>query len=136
MAKNFGSVMGFTHQRNCDLLRAYRMQLAKAKYISMPEIFERVANTPASRFWVSEERAAVEMARMLAGKPFSRMRPNKREMFREIFRRFLKLREQFPEKSVYELASIVVNQPAPKFYLTARTVGEFLYRIKNGWYGR
>lgn len=128
--------MGFTHQRNCDLLRAYRMQLAKAKYISMPEIFERVANTPASRFWVSEERAAVEMARMLAGKPFSRMRPNKREMFREIFRRFLKLREQFPEKSVYELASIVVNQPAPKFYLTARTVGEFLYRIKNGWYGR
>lgn len=128
--------MDFTRQRNQDILRAYREQLAKASYIVMPEIFQRVADSPASRFWVSEERAAVEVSRMLAGKPFSRMRKNKREMFEEIFRRFLALREQYPGKSVYELTSIVVNQPAPKFYLTARTVGEFIYRIKNGWYDR
>ena len=128
--------MDFTRQRNCDILRAYREQLAKASYIVMPEIFQRVADSPASRFWVSEERAAVEVSRMLVGKPFSRMRRNKREMFEEIFRRFLVLREQYPDKSVYELTSIVVNQPAPKFYLTARTVGEFIYRIKNGWYDR
>ncbi len=128
--------MDFTHQRNQDILRAYREQLAKARYIIMPEIFQRVADSPASRFWVSEERAAVEVSRMLVGKSFSRMRKNKREMFQEIFRRFLILREQFPDKSVYELTSVVVNQPAPKFYLTARTVGEFIYRIKNGWYDR
>lgn len=136
MAKYFGSIMDFTRQRNQDILRAYREQLAKASYIVMPEIFQRIADSPASRFWVSEERAAVEVSRMLVGKPFSRMRANKREMFEEIFRRFLALREQFPGKSVYELTSIVVNQPAPKFYLTARTVGEFIYRIKNGWYDR
>ena len=128
--------MDFTRQRNRDILRAYRQQLAKASYIVMPEIFQRVADSPASRFWVSEERAAVVVSRMLVGKPFSRMRRNKREMFEEIFRRFLVLREQYPDKSVYELTSIVVNQPAPKFYLTARTVGEFIYRIKNGWYDR
>ena len=128
--------MDFTRQRNRDILRAYREQLAKASYIVMPEIFQRVADSPASRFWVSEERAAVEVSRMLVGKPFSRMRRNKREMFEEIFSRFLVLREQYPDKSVYELTSIVVNQPAPKFYLTARTVGEFIYRIKNGWYDR
>lgn len=136
MAKYFGSIMDFTRQRNQDILRAYREQLALASYIVMPEIFQRVADSPASRFWVSEERAAVEVSRMLAGKPFSRMRKNKREMFQEIFRRFLILRDQFPDKSVYELTSVVVNQPAPKFYLTARTVGEFIYRIKNGWYDR
>lgn len=73
---------------------------------------------------------------MLIGKPFSRMRPNKREMFEEIFRRFLALREEQPGKSVFELVSIIVHQPAPKFYFTARTVGEFIYRIKNGWYDR
>lgn len=128
--------MDFTRQRNMDILRAYREQLAKASYIVMPEIFQRVADSPSCRFWVSEERAAVEVSRMLVGKPFSRMRSNKREMFEEIFRRFLALREQYPDKSVYELTSIVVNQPAPKFYLTARTVGEFIYRIKNGWYER
>ncbi len=136
MAKNFGSIMDFTRQRNEDLMRAYREQLALASFIVMPEIFSLVAESPASRFWVSEERAAVEVSRMLAGKPFPRMRSNKREMFEEIFRRFLIEREKFPEMSVYRLVSRVVVQPAPKFYLTPRTVGEYIYLIKSGWYDR
>jgi hypothetical protein len=136
MAKHFGSIMEFTRQRNEDIMRAYRSQLARTGYILMPEIFRLVAESPAKRFWVSEERAAVEVARMLAGKPFLRMRPNKREMFEEIFRRYLMLRDEYPDKSLFELVSMVVNQPAPKFYLTPRTVGEFIYRIRNGWYDR
>lgn len=136
MAKHFGSIMDFTSQRNDDLMRAYREQLALANYIIMPEIFEKVAESPARRFWVSEERGAVEVARMLVGKPFSPMRQNKREMFEEIFRRYLALRDLHPDKSLFELVSKVVHQPAPKFYLTPRTVGEFIYRIKNGWYDK
>ena len=61
-----------------------------------------------------------------------RMRSNKREMFEEIYRRYLLMRKDYPDKSVYELVTKIVNQPAPKFYLTPRTVGEFIYRIKNG----
>lgn len=136
MAKSFGSVMDFTHLRNQDIMRVYRRQLAMAKYIVMPQIFKLVAESPAARFWASEERAAVEISRMLSGKPFPRMRKNKREMFEEIFRRFLILRDRYPHKTVLELTSIVVNQPAPKFYLTPRTIGEFIYRIRNGWYDR
>jgi len=128
--------MDFTSQRNNDLMRAYREQLALANCIIMPEIFEKVAESPARRFWVSEERAAVEVARMLVGKPFSRMRQNKREMFEEIFRRYLALRDLHPDKSLFELVSKVVHQPSPKFYLTPRTVGELIYRIKNGWYDK
>lgn len=136
MARHLGSTLDFTHQRDKDIIRVYREQLAKATRVVMPEIFRRVADSPSCRFWVSEERAAVEVSRMLTGRQFPRMRPNKREMFKEIFRRFLILRERFPDKSIYELTSIIVYQPAPKFYLTARTVGEFVHRIKNGWYDR
>lgn len=100
----------------------------------MPKIFEQVANSPCSRFWVSEERAAIVISTLLAGKVIPNMRKNKCEMFDEIFRRFLIAREQYPEKSIYALAIMVVNQPAPKFYMTPRTVGELIYRIKNGWY--
>lgn len=128
--------MDFTRQRNDNLMCVYREQLALANYIIMPKIFEKVAESPAKRFWVSEERAAVEVARMLGGMPFSRMRHNKREMFEEIFRRYLALRNLHPDKSLIELVSVVVHQPAPKFYLTPRTVGEIIYRIKNGWYAR
>lgn len=136
MAKHFGSIMDFTRERNDDLMRAYREQLALANYIIMPEIFEKVAESPAKRFWVSEERAAVEVSRMLVGKPFSRMRQNKREMFEEIFRRYIALRDLHPDKSLFVLVSDIVRQPAPKFYLTPRTVGEFIYCIKNGWYDK
>mgnify|MGYP007086045031 CR=1 FL=1 len=134
--KHFGSIMDFTRQRNDDLMRAFREQLALARFIVMPEIFELVAKSPASRFWVSGERAAIVISAMAAGKPLTRMRSNKREMFEEIYRRFLIEREKDPKKSVYELVTKIVNQPAPKFYLTPRTVGEFIYRIKNGWYDK
>lgn len=134
--KHFGSILDFTRQRNDDLLRAYREQLAKASYIVMPEIFKLVAESQSSRFWVSEERAAIVIARMAAGKPLPKMRSNKREMFEEIFRRFNILQKEHPQKSIFELATIVINQPAPKFYLTPRTTGELIYRIGNGWYDK
>lgn len=132
--KYFGSILEFTRARNADLMRTYREKLAEASIIIMPVIFELVAESPASRFWVSEERAAIVISTMAAGKPMPRMRRNKREMFEEIYRRFIIMKQEFPDKSVYELVTNIVNQPAPKFYLTPRTVGEFIYRIKNGWY--
>ena len=132
--KYYGSILDFTQERNQELMRVYQEKLSKAGYIVMPKIFEQVANSPCSRFWVSEERAAIVISTLLAGKVIPNMRKNKREMFDEIFHRFLIAREQYPEKSIYALAIMVVNQPAPKFYMTPRTVGELIYRIKNGWY--
>ena len=134
--KYYGSILDFTQERNQELIRVYQEKLSKAGYIVMPEIFEQVANSPCSRFWVSEERAAIVISSLLAGKILPNMRKNKREMFDEIFRRFLIVRERYPEKSIYALAIMVVNQPAPKFYMTPRTVGELIYRIKNGWYDK
>ena len=47
------------------------------------------------RFWVSEQRAAGVVGKMLAGHdPTADMYEEKREMYREIFRRFMKLREE------------------------------------------
>lgn len=134
--KYFGSILDFTHERNADLLRVYRAHLASVRYVIMPDIFALVADSTASRFWVSEERAAIVVSSMLAGRPLPKMRANKREMFEEIFRRFLELRSRFPDENVSRLVSLVVNSPAPRFYLTPRTVGEIIYHIKNGWYER
>lgn len=124
--KYFGSILDFTKERNEDLLRVYREQLARASYIVMPEIFALVADSPARRFWVSEERAAIVVSAMLAGKPLPKMRSNKREMFEEIYRRFLILRSEHPKKSVYELVTAVVNQPAPSS-ISLRALSESLF---------
>lgn len=132
--KYFGSIMDFTQRRNDDLMRVYREKISEAQFIVMPKIFEMIAESPSCRFWVSEERAAIVISAMQAGKPLPRMRDNKREMFEEIYRRYVAIRDLYPNKSMYELVAKIVNQTAPKFYLTPRTVGELIYRIKNGWY--
>ncbi len=134
--KYIGSILEFTRDRNADLMRAFREQLASARHVIMPEIFKMVADSPASRFWVSEKRAVIVISAMAAGKPMPRMRSNKREMFEEIYRRFLIENKKNPQKTIYELVTKIIYQPAPKFYFTPRTVGEIIYRIKKGWYER
>lgn len=132
--KYFGSSVYFTRQRNADIMRAYRLCLAEAEVIRLPDIFRRVAESPSSRFWVSEERAAIVISAMQAGRPLPRMTPTKREMFLEIYRRYCELRPLRPDATVIELATVIVNQPAPKFYFTPRSIREFIRRIRKGHY--
>ena len=134
--KPFGSAVNFTRERNADIMRVFRKLIADIKVISMPAICRQIADSPASRFWVSPERAAIVISSMLSGRDISGMTPTKREMFEEIFRRYQILSKRNPEKTIIELASFIVHQPAPKFYLTPRTIEEFIYRIKNGYYNK
>ena len=89
---------------------------------------------PASRFWVSEERAAIVVSRMLKGDTLKYMRTCKREMFFEIYEKVLKLQQQKPDLSIYKLCFIAVNQPAKKFYMTPLSIRETIYKIKRDFY--
>lgn len=134
--KPFGSSVDFTLARNADLIRVFRQKLAEAPVIRMPEILKEVAASPSSRFWVSAHRAAIVISAMESGRKLPIMTDNKREMFAEIFRRYKQLRPFHPEMTILELATMIVNQAAPKFYFTPRTVGEIIRRIRNGHYNR
>lgn len=129
--KDFGSILLFTDERNEDLMRAYRHCLSVASSVPAPDIFKLVADSPAKRFWVSPERAAVVVSALIAGRPVGKMRPNKARMFQEIYRRYLIHKKKYPHLSTLDIVSIVVNEPAPRFYLTPRTVGELISRIRR-----
>ncbi len=135
--KSFGSVLAFTRKRNAALLKAYREQITSTGYIRLSEIGERIVNSPSPRFWVSEERAAVVVSAIMRGKPvLDSMRPSKREMFEEIHRRVVALKEAHPDWQLCQLVSEVVNSPAPKFYMEASFDLERLFKIRNGWYDK
>ena len=129
--KNYGSTFEYEAQRNKELMMAYREEIARATYIRRDELLKNTVNHPASRFWVSEHRAAIVMASMMRGDQLHYMRPLKREMFQEIYRRFVALKEQNPELSIYALATMAVNQPAPKFYLTPGSAKVIICRIRK-----
>lgn len=134
--KPHGSDCEFKQQRNDDLMRAYHELIKSTRYIRMPEIYRKVVNMPSSRFWVSEERAAIVVAAMMRGEMPKKMRPLKREMFDEIYRRVLKLREKNPQLTILQLVSQVVEQPAPKFYFTPGTAKVYITKAKKEWYFR
>ena len=115
--KHPGSKSEFEAERNNEILKTYRRLLSETDYIVPAAIYAKLVNEPSSRFWVTEERAAVIISKMRKGHSLERMRPNKREMFQEIYRRAMILMERDRTMSVLEVAMKVVYQPAPKFYI-------------------
>lgn len=59
------------------------------------------------------------------------MWPLKREMYQEIFRRVVALREKNPFLSIAKLCAIVVCQPAPKFYITPGTAKAMVCKARK-----
>ncbi len=116
--KKKGSVSDFSGQRNAELEAAFRRVAAMRHVTSTREIFRRVAASPASRFWVSEQRAAEVIGRMLKGDNLDSMRPKRRQMFLRILELALAFRRANPGASLTAAAFHAVNSPAPEFYIT------------------
>lgn len=137
--KKQNSISEFTDQRNRLLLENFRSAIAAQSQIALNEAFKTAAESPAPRFWVSETRAAAMIGRMLAGKdPTAGMYKEKREMYLELFNRFLALRASRPDESISSLVFEVVNQPAPRAYMSWERARTIIYgvrrlkKVKNG----
>lgn len=132
--KHHGSKFEYEEERNHDLMRVYHELICASDFISLPQIYKEVVNMPSARFWVSEERAAIVISSMMKGDKLLDMRPTKREMFKEIYRRAMLLKKEQPALSVYDIAFKVVRQPAPKFYITPGYAKSIIFYAKKKWY--
>lgn len=125
--------MEYSNERSEDLFRVYKEYIANCKYITMPEVYKTITNMPSRRFWVSDTRAALVVSSIIReGKQvLSSMWLLKREMYEEIYNRVIELKKTYPNKSITELCSSVVEQPAPKFYLTPGSAKILLCKIRR-----
>jgi hypothetical protein len=127
-----GSKFEYESLRNHELRKAYKRAMVTSASIRSTECLKIAVNSPCSRFWVSEERAAVVIAAMMRGEnPLQSMGPNKREMYEEIYSRFMDVFNDNPETPIRDLVHEVVMQPAPKFYLTPSSAGVILSKMKE-----
>lgn len=132
--KNVGAIFEYEEERNKDLMRAYKEQLALRENKDLQSVLNRVVEMPSKRFWVSEERAAIVISEMKRGKGLKIKGKVKREMYHEIFRRVEELQRKHPEMSIYDLTFMVVTGPAPKFYLTPGSAKVIIHKVKKQWY--
>lgn len=101
------------------------------------EVARRVADSPAPRIFVSEERAAVVIGRMLKGQPVRLMGEVKREMYALLLSRVRRLLDGGEATTIAAAIRTALAQPAPKFYLTPGSVKVILYRLRRrAWYDR
>jgi len=126
-----GSTFEYKEERNADLLDAYKREMASNSNISLTEIAERIANSPSRRFWVSEERATIVVSSMLKGDSLSTMNATKREMFQEIYRRYIVYHKQHPTLTKREIIFHICNEEAPKWYLTPKSVIVLLHKVRK-----
>ena len=124
----------YEDERNEDLMRAYREIRENYPEMKSREIDEEISRMPSKRFWVSEERASIVISAMLKGRKFDKMGKTKLEMYNEILKRVIELKQKMPNKTLSELVFNVVNSPAPKFYLTPGSIRILIHKIKTKWY--
>lgn len=139
--KKKNSVSDFTSERNAMLVEHFKKQIARQSKIDLEKAFKGAVEQPAPRFWVSELRAAVVIAALFKAEKendhseveriFGEMFEEKREMYREIFRRVKALKERLPDAPVCELVEDVVNQPAPHNYMSWQRAKTVIYAEKR-----
>lgn len=126
------SVSDFTSERNATLTAHFKRQLATQSRIDLRRAFQGAAEEPAPRFWVSETRAAVVIARLLRGEEvLNDMYKEKKDMYLEILRRVRELHEKHPEITVADLVADVVNQKAPRSYLSWQRAKTIIYNERR-----
>lgn len=115
--------------RNDDLLRAVREAVANNDVATDYEAILIAINSPSKRYWCTSSAAAKALWRLSKGDPLAEMRPTSRERYQSLYELYLQMREerQYKGKSIYYISCLLVEQPAPKFFLTPKTA-EKIYR--------
>ena len=122
-----------TPQRNKDLHDTFLKVISEMDVIVLDEAIKQTVNSPAKRFYIGSDRAYGVLVRWNKYGICKLISPLRQEMFEEIYRRILELRKSMPDTPFMHLAEMVLDQPAPKFYLETSSAKTILckYRIKK-----
>lgn len=132
--KRQGSTFEYQDDRDRELMKAYCHQLDICDEAHLDTILEKVVDMPCSRFWVSDERAAIVVSAIFRGTAdLDSMISSRKQMYLEIYQRVMDLRQEYPNMSLTELTYNAVKQPAPCFYLTPKSARTIIHRIRTKW---
>lgn len=125
--KKRGNTCDYTSAKNSELVRVFNNLVKRAAIIDLDHIFRQVAESGASRFFISEERAyelVVQYRRTGIWRISNSLRV---EMMETIYKYALRLLKKGDAPTIKEAVYMAVNMPAPKFYLTPRSCRTLIY---------
>lgn len=100
-------------------------------YISTEEIIQEVMKKEAPRFFITYDNARRVISLMHRGKPIRVSNENKLCMYKELYARFLKYKQEMKAPG-YCVLKYIIEQPAPSYYVAIDTMRGIIYKsIKN-----
>jgi len=134
-----GSTFSMTRERDEDLMRAYHLNMGQAMKaegeINKMDVIHNTVNSPASRYWVSLERACDVVYQMKKGQPFTVKKHNSRRLYESIYNRYVERSIENPDIPIKHLVAEIIEEPAPCFALTPQSASLLINRIqKKQWY--
>ena len=129
--KHLGSKFEYERERKSELYSAYKRLLDEMQQIGCDLLYKRLVKMPCSRYWVSEERAAIVVSRIFKGDMLLFMQPLRRRMFFAIAERAYMLLQYDNRLTVRRAVFKAVRERAEEFYLTEGTARVMICRIKQ-----
>ena len=118
-----GTHLDFKEKLKEDLMERY----TNSGGGTFPDIVDKIINSEAKRFYVSELQCYKVMLKMVSSTPVDKaldgMIKNRKEMYMEIYTRLMKFlsSREGADKNIYSSIGIIIYQPAPKFYISKYT---------------
>lgn len=126
--KKKGSSCDYTSAKNAELVKTFNSLLRRSKMIDLDVIFREVAESEASRFFISEDRAYDLILTYRRDGIWKISNPLREEMMEEILARAEMFIDRYPGSSLKDAVCMAVNTRAPKFYLTPRSCRTIIYQ--------
>lgn len=121
----------YLDERNLDFHKACEKVRGRYKgiYLSVSEITRLAINTPAESFYLLPKECMKIINKAINNEPINLKHESKIELHKEIGRRYSQLSEEKPELKPYEIAKIISDQDAPRFYISEKTAKEIYYKM-------
>lgn len=126
--------------RNRDLYEVYKSGLEKGCFRSMRDAADYVRLQPAPRYYITARTAACYIAKIRAGISLIGFRELARKRIWRIYDRYNEYVSEHPQcaqNKMEEVLEIILEEPAPEFYITRETSRKILQEenraVRNGY---
>ncbi len=126
------TIQSVRKMRKNDVTRAFFETMKKVRkdnpLATQNDVIEQAVKSEAPRFYVTFENARRYVSLMARKKQIPIVNKNKLEMYKEIYRRYLKRIRESSEHYRFVILENIIEEPAPSFYLDEETFKGIVYR--------
>jgi hypothetical protein len=97
-------------------------------FATQNEVIEHAVKKGAPRFYVTFENARRFISLLARKKKLPLINSNKLEMYKEIYRRYMKQVKDCSKRYKYLILERIIEEPAPSFYLDEETFRGIIYK--------